>query len=161
MNILAGFPRQISVSSRSGAQSYTLVPDHYAIHGLPPGSPSPNAAYRLDNGTIAIHKGSPDHAVAQDRLSAVYALAPGGSLAVPTGLVFIRLAEGLDVRERSEEIKNAGYEMAETLTYAPNAAWLRPRSGSIADALAGLSELKKIPSVESVEPQMLMEGARR
>jgi len=45
--------------------------------------------------------------------------------------------------------------------YAPNAAWLRARSGEIADALAGTPALDALPDLEAVEPQMLMERARR
>jgi len=164
MDILATFPKQIAVNSTAGAQIYRLIADHYAIHGRQSGEPAPDAAYVLQEGTIAVFKGSPDPALAAakpERLSAVYSLTPGGSPAVPTGLVFIRLAEGTAIAERDEAIKNTGYEVSETLPYAANAAWLRSRSGGIADALASLGALEKIPSVESVEPQMLMESARR
>lgn len=164
MDILAKFPKQIRANPTDRAQTYRLIADHYAVHGLQSGEAAPDAAYVLHEGTIAVFKGSPDPALAAgtpEKLSAVYALTPGGSPAVPTGLVFIRLAEGLAIAEREEAIKNAGYEVAETLPYAANAAWLRARSGGIADALASLAALEKIPSVESVEPQMLMESVRR
>lgn len=163
MDILDKFPRQIAVSSRPGAQAYAMVPDQHAIHGQPPGKPSPNAIHLLNEGAIAVFKGSPGKASVSDpgKVTPVYTLGSGGSPAVPTGLVFIRLAEGAAIGDRRAEIENAGYEVAETLAYALNAAWLRARSGDIADALARLGELEKIPSVESVEPQMLMESARR
>jgi hypothetical protein len=164
MDILSKFPRQIAVSSRPGAQKYTLTPDQHALHGQPSGTAVPDAAYVFNEGNVAVYKGAPDPAIvtnAPDKVSPVYALGPGGSPAVPTGLVFIRFADGVGVGERLGEIKKAGYEVAETLAYAPNAAWLRAQSGNIADALAGLKALEKIPSVESVEPQMLMESARR
>ncbi len=164
MDLLATFPKQIAVNSTEGAQNYRLIADHYAVHGRKSGEPAPDAAYVLGQGTIAVFEGSPvpaTAAAAPEKLSAVYSLTPGGSPAVPTGLVFIRLAEGLAIAEREEAIKDAGYEVAETLPYAPNAAWLRSRSGGIADALAKLGSLEKILSVESVEPQMLMESVRR
>lgn len=164
MDTFASFPRQILVSSRPGSQTYTLMPGYYAIHGQQPGTPAPDAAYLFNEGTIAVFKGSPDQATvapAPDKLSPVYTLLPGGSPAVPTGLIFIRLEEGVPVGERKDKIKGAGYEVAESLAYAPNAAWLRARSGNIADALAGLKALEKLPDVESVEPQMLMESGRR
>lgn len=159
-DIFASFPQQLRVSSRPGAQTYSLMPDYYAIHGQQPGQSAPDAAYLLNDATIAVFKGSPD-AAAPNKLSPVYTLVAGGSPAVPTGLVFIRFAEVVPVVERQEEIKKAGYEVTESLAYAPNAAWLRARSGNIAAALAGLEALEKLPDVESVEPQLLMESARR
>jgi len=168
MDFLARFPSQIAASSKTGAQSYKLIPGLYAVHGLPTGTPAPNAAYLLNDGTIAVFRGSPDPAKEEEakaKLSAVYELGAGGqkggSPSVPTGLVFLRLADGVDIRERAEEIKGAGYEIAETISYALNAAWLRALSNDIADALRGVASLEKIKSVENVEPQMLMESARR
>ncbi len=95
------------------------------------------------------------------KLSPVYTLHPGGSMAVPTGQVFIRFADGVNVEERREEIETAGYKIAQKLDYAPNAAWLRASSGSIAEALSGIDKLQKLKDVENVEPQMLMHAPRR
>lgn len=164
MVLLAGFPRQLRANSRPDAQTYSVVPGHYAVHGQRPDQPAPGAAYYLSEGTIAVFKGSPDQADPEppaEKLSPVYALMPGGSPAVPTGLVFIRFGEGTAVNARAAELERAGYEIAETLPYAPNAAWVRARSGSITDALSGITALEKLPGAESVELQMLMESARR
>jgi hypothetical protein len=163
MDIFVKFPRQIAVSSSVGQQTYTVAPGLYAIHGNAK-SQAKDAEYVLNEGEIAVFKGLPENATAADateKLSPVYTLVPGGTPAVPTGLVLVRFAGGNAVSDRKDEIKNAGYEVAETLSYAPNAGWLRARSGDIADALAGLKKLKEMPSVESIEPQMLMESARR
>ena len=65
------------------------------------------------------------------------------------------------LEERRAEIEAAGYEMAQALDYAPHAAWVRARSGRIADALNGLRRLEAIPDVENVEPQMLTPRAAR
>ena len=164
VDTVAKFPRKIEVSSRLGAQTYTLLPGYYAMHGKSAGNLATEAAYELNEGTITVFRGEPDQSkleTAGDKLTPVYALGQGGSPAVPTGLVFLRLADGATIDESTQEINEAGFEVAETLAYAPNAAWLRARSGDIADALNGLKALEKIPSVESVEPQMLMEAARR
>lgn len=164
MDTLADFPQKIAVSSRPGAQSYTLIPGYYAIHGQPSGGAAPGASYLLNDGQIAVFEGLPDQETGVDapgKVSPVYSLGPGGSPAVPTGLVFIRFPEGAKISERTQEIKEAGFEVAEPLAYAPHAAWLRSQAGAIADALNGLRALEKIPNVESVEPQMLMETARR
>ena len=153
------FPPEIPVPSNQ--TTYTLKPGLYAVHGLE-SPPKAGAFQLLNDGTIAIYEGEPGGAAAApDRLSPVYTLANGGSLAVPTGLIFLRLAEEIPVAERREAVGAAGYHVVEILSYAPNAAWLRAQSGSIADALKGTKELEKIPGVENVEPQMLMVAARR
>ena len=126
--------------------------------------PAQLAELLLDDGKIAIFKVEANNSLSAGKagtVGAVYRLTPGGSLAVPTGRIFIRFAEGLDVNSVKEELDNAGYEVTETLAYAQNAAWLQTRSGEIADSLNGLAGLKKLPNVESVEPQMLMESVRR
>ncbi|HAZ43592.1 MAG TPA: hypothetical protein DDW76_16925, partial [Cyanobacteria bacterium UBA11369] len=68
--------------------------------------------------------------------------------------VFIRFAEKVDVESHREAIEQAGYQIAQTLSYAPHAAWVRAQSGKISDALTGISKLEAIPNVENVEPQM-------
>lgn len=163
MDPLARFPRQLAASSKPEAAIYTSVPDRFAVHRHQGGEKPPGAEYVFDDGKIAIFKGDtpPSAAAGDGNVSAVYTLAQGGSLAVPSGLVFIRLADGLDVNENTEAFADAGYEVAERLAYAPNAAWLQARSGDIADALNGLEELRKLSNVESVEPQMLMESVLR
>lgn len=91
---------------------------------------------------------------ADDRV--VYTVQPGGSVAIPTGRIFIRFADGVNVADRTSDIENAGYKIAEKIDYAKNAAWLSEESGSIAKALAGIENLESIKGVENVEPQMLM-----
>jgi hypothetical protein len=115
----------------------------------------------LDGEEVTIFKGEPEEGKTSKRIVPVYRLEPGGGMGVPTGLVFLRLAEGVDIEEHSQEINGAGYEVAERLSYAPNAAWLRAESGSIEDALDGLARLGSVPDVENFEPQMLMQSARR
>ncbi|MGH7960233.1 MAG: hypothetical protein ACRERD_00210, partial [Candidatus Binatia bacterium] len=99
--------------------------------------------------------------VSSGKVGPVYALHPSGTPAVPTGQVFIRFQEGVTVEARRQEIEQAGYEIAQSIAYAPHAAWLQARSGEIAAALTGIPTLEKIAGVENVEPQMLMPKANR
>ncbi len=164
MDFLAKFPRKLIAGSKAGGPSYELATDFYAVHRQRVDEHVEGAEQFLDDGKIAIFKLGPDGgttAARHGKVSAVYTLVSGGSLAVPTGLVFVRFADGIDVNERKEELSKAGYEVTETLAYAPAAAWLKTRSEDIADALNGLAALERLPNVESVEPQMLMESARR
>ena len=158
------YPRQIRANMASSAPLYVLKSDQYAVHQRSPDLPAPDAALLLDDGAIAVFQGEPDEATEASQagdLSPVYGLQPGGVPAVPTGRVFVRFAEGVKAESRRQEIGRAGYELVESPVYAPQAAWLRARSGETADALAGIPKLEQLPDVENVEPQMLMERTRR
>ncbi|MEH1889357.1 MAG: hypothetical protein V7K92_07785 [Nostoc sp.] len=154
------YPEQIRVGSDRTAVSYTRKPGYYAIHYNQPKTVASGAVLQLNDGAIAVFPGEPNRSE-QGTLSPIYTLQPNGSLAVPTGLVFIRFAEGVDVESQREVINRVGYEVAQSLDYAPHAAWLRAQSGNIADAIAGIPQLEAIPKVENIEPQMLMEKGLR
>ncbi|MEH2322126.1 MAG: hypothetical protein V7K32_00695 [Nostoc sp.] len=161
------YPEQICVGgdAESGlrlrtAVSYTRKPGYYAIHYNQPKTVALGAVLQLNDGKIAVFSGEPNQSE-QGILTPIYTLQPNGSIAVPTGLVFIRFAEGVDVKSQRQVINRAGYEIVESLDYAPHTAWLRVQSGNIADAIARISQLKVIPKVENIEPQMLMERGLR
>ncbi len=161
------YPEQIRVGgdTQGGlrlrtAVSYTRKPGYYAIHYNQPKTLVTGAILQLNDGKIAVFPGEPNQSE-QGTLSPIYTLQPNGSLAVPTGLVFIRFAEGVDVKSQREVINRAGYEIAQKLLYAPHTAWLRAQSGNIADAIARIPQLEAIPKVENIEPQMLMERGLR
>jgi len=159
-NIFNDYPEELAASSESGAPAYHLTSGYYAVHGEPePSEAAP--VFTIDEGPISVMRGEPDENAARTKLGAVYSLHRGGSLAVPTGQVLIRFVKGVAVVDRERQIKDAGYEIEQKLDYAPNTAWLRSRSKKIADALNGISALRKIPDVENVEPQMLMQAAHR
>ncbi|MHC5738501.1 hypothetical protein [Nostoc sp.] len=161
------YPQQIRVGGdaysglRQGtAVSYTRKPGYYAIHYNQPRTVPPGAILQLNDGAIAVFSGEPNQSE-PGTLSPIYTVQPNGSLAIPTGLVFIRFAEGVDVQSQRQVINRAGYEVAQNLDYAPHTAWLRATSGNIADAIAGISQLEAIANVENVELQMLMERGFR
>lgn len=161
------YPEQIRVGSHAyaglrlrTAVSYTRKPGYYAIHYNQPKTLVTGAILQLNDGKIAVFPGEPNQSE-QGTLSPIYTLQPNGSLAVPTGLIFIRFAEGVDVKSQREVINRVGYEIVESLDYAPHTAWLRAQSGNIADAIARISQLEAIPKVENIEPQMLMERGLR
>lgn len=95
------------------------------------------------------------------RRTPVYTSQPGGRIAVPTGRVFVRLAPGLRFEDHADSFRRAGYEIVETVSYAPNAGWVRSAKSSIASALTELQRLAAFPVVENVEPQMLTEAVHR
>ena len=157
-------PREIHAGAEHSSAHYVYKAGYYAVHDQPPGTLAPGAAALLDEGAIAIYQGAPDLATATSattRLGPVYALQPGDLLAVPTGLVFVRFSSGIAAATHAKDIEQAGYELVEIPSYAPQAAWVRARSGDIADALADFAALAQLPDAENAEPQMLMERHAR
>lgn len=152
------YPQQIHVGQ--SAVSYNRQLGYYAVHYKQPGIESPGAVLQLNDGAIAVFQGEPDQPKT-DTLSPIYALQTDGSLAVPTGLVFIRFVEEVDVESQRGALKQAGYAVAQSLSYAPHAAWLRAQSGKILDAIVKIPQLEAIPDVENVELQMLMARVQR
>jgi hypothetical protein len=167
-NYFSEYPQQIRFGTEQSAVLYSRKPGYYAVHYKQPGTVAPGAVLQLNDGAIAVFQGEPDESENAIRLASttgtlgpIYTLQADGTLAVPTGLVFIRFVEGVEVESRREAIKQAGYEIAQSLSYAPQAAWLHAKSGNILDALVGISKLESIPNVGNVEPQMLIERVQR
>jgi hypothetical protein len=114
--------------------------------GLPKTVPRPRGpAYELDESADA----------------PVYRPGGTGAAAIPTGRVFVRFAEGTDARARADALAAAGFTLEAVPAYARHAAWVRPASGRLADALTGFESLRALPGVENVEPQFETEAARR
>lgn len=162
------YPQQIRSGTHPSAALYSRESGYYAVHYQQPDTAAPGAILQLNEGAIAVFPGQPDEpqnalqlASKTGTVGPIYTLQPGGSFAVPTGLIFIRFAQGVEVDTQHEAIQNAGYEVDQSLSYAPNAAWLRASSGSLLEALKGISRLESIPHVEAVEPQMLMPSTPR
>jgi hypothetical protein len=156
------FPKTVSAGTSSPQRQYQRVDTHFAVHGQEKRSeveptlefgPERIAVYPIDRFRDVAHSGS--------ETTPVYSLTKNGTVAVPTGKVFVRLAQNLNFEDSAEAFRRAGYEVDQTLSYAPNAGWLRPTSSSVASSLAGLSKLSAIPGVDNVEPQMLSKRASK
>ncbi len=156
---LSEFPDAFPASSENAQQRYRRSATHFAVHD---DKPRPGATSELKSEKIAIY---PIGRLADFPMSArrtpVYTLQPGGKIAVPTGRVFVRLAPKERLRDHAESFRKAGYDIVETVSYAPNAGWLRAANSSMAAALSGLHRLAELPAVENVEPQMLAEMAQK
>jgi hypothetical protein len=164
------FPHRLSVDNYRGAV-FEREPELYAVRQQEPASQdaattrqeaSPVAVVR-DGATsaFAVYRGQPGKEVNDAEVRPVYSVGPDGPLAVPTGRVLVRLAKGMSPEARKQEFASAGYEIETTLPYAPSAAWLKPQHGGVAHALSNLDALGKMPGVDHVEPQLLMERAFR
>ncbi len=158
-NAFSDYPPEIRFSSQEPAVLYRLTSGYYAVHYPQPQAADPNAILQLNDGAIVVFPGTPHNV--SGTVSPLYTLQAKGSLAVPTGLIFIRFSEGVTATSHQAEIKGSGYEIAEIPSYAPHTAWLRSQSGQILAALSGIAKLETIPDVENVEPQMLMASVGR
>jgi hypothetical protein len=132
-----------------GGAAYELRPDLHARHG----AGAEGGGEVADFGTVRVYSGAVEGG------DPVYALS-GGSLAVPTGRVFVRFADGGSPRAAERQIADAGFRIEQVPAYAPNAAWVAP-AGDIAAALRGVDALRAVPGVEHAEPEMLMDRHRR
>jgi hypothetical protein len=156
----ASAPRELQTSTSRPELRYEREPDLVAIHGGEPGTIP--QAQRLDAQTL-VAPATVAAAAARTgaRLGPVYRRLEGGTLVVPTGAALVRFAEGDPVESHRGELRKAGYELAETLTYAPHAGWVRAVEDDVVAALRGLDQLRDLPGVEHVEPQVLSERRPR
>jgi hypothetical protein len=158
-DLMDGFPRQIPVGPPGGVV-YEQKPGYVALHGGP--LPAQGAVVVFEPEGIAILRGSPPAGLSPGQvISPVYGPKEGEGLAAPTGQIFIRFREGERAEAHRAALERAGFSIALELDHAPQAAWLRARSGSIAEALSGASRLRTLPGVESVEVQLLMQRQPR
>jgi hypothetical protein len=97
-------------------------------------------------------------------LGPVYRRSPGGEPVVPTGRVLVRFAgtaERAGTADHAAVLAAAGYQLTETLGYAPDAVWARASEGGVVGSLSRLDELAAAADVVHAEPELLSERAWR
>ena len=160
----AAYPNEILAVSERRAVRYTRLPGCFAVHGSLPDALLPTRLTDLQRENISICRGDwprPEQLAPGTNVTPVYAPEGAGHPSVPTGLVFIRFQAPVPSESRREALARAGYVISRTMPYAPEAAWLEPISGSIAEALTNLPRLTTLADVEAVTPQFLSVVARR
>lgn len=157
--LISSWPRQLAKSSERPGVVYELAEDLVATHGVL----AVEALVQFEDERIALCR--PDVAargpVDLADVGPVYRQRPGGPVAVPTGRVLVRFAEGESLERHRSDLASAGFEVEQPLAYAPHAAWLRPSTGHVSDALRQLARLDHLEGVENVEPQMLTKRGLR
>lgn len=160
----SAYPTEIKASTEHPELRYVRVSHYFTIYGQPPSGIATAMTLSGSEGEIAICRGDAAESARVAEISEIapaYALHPAGPLSAPSGLVFIRFEDGVDVAARTEEIARAEYIVVKRVPQAPNAAWLEASSRRVADALKGTERLERIPNVVNVEPQMLSERVHR
>ena len=150
---LSEYPKRLRASTQNPDVVYVRDDNHYAVHGQPANA----RGIELAPGEmgITVIAGQPK-SLTKD-MTAVYR--NDAALAVPTGRVLVRFAEGVDAGARAQRIEMAGYRIEMQLSYAPNAAWVCDCEGDVAGALKHIDRLEMLPDIENVEPQMLSQRA--
>jgi hypothetical protein len=153
------FPLHVRAGS-GNAGVFARRPDMHAVRQTA-GDSTDDAIARIPDGkrTLAVYKGDAPAARAAAEVLPVYSAGPDGPIAVPTGRVFVRFAEGVRADERRDALTALGFEIERTMSYAKNAAWVSSADGGVAHALERLPQLESLPDVMHVEPQLLMERA--
>jgi len=151
------------VRSENDGTTFERRLDLYAVR-KPADEPGPDgraAIASLADGdeVFTVHAGEPPRTRSAEEVGPVYSAGPDGPLAIPTGRVFVRFADGVRAEDRRAAFEATGFKIDKLLPYAPNAAWLRPSRGGIAAALPRATDLGKLPDVVHVEPQLLLQRA--
>lgn len=161
------YPPTLKHSTQNPAIVYRRSPEFIALRGTPPPARSDDPLLEMtgDHGELvrvyrATAEGAEAFPAEAASITAVYELPPG-RLVVPTGRVFVRFGEDVAPEARSAELKRAGYRIAMTLAYAPNAAWLEANDGQVATALSNIERLEAMTGVVNVEPQLLAPRRQR
>jgi hypothetical protein len=163
-DLLTAFPRTLRASTTRPETVYRRVPGLIAVHGRSAVPREVETVLRFEDPPILVCRSasrSIPPALLEATLTPVYALTPRGAPAVPTGLVLVRFAEGIDAAGRGDQISRLGFAVVEPLGYAPSAAWVRSAAGDISASLSGIPALEALADVVNVEPQMLQRIARR
>jgi hypothetical protein len=139
-------------------ETYFIQKNRFAIHGpLPPTLNLP-ILYKLDQEQITVLTGSPEiiNTFEESLIwTPVYGHDDDDLPAVPTGLVFIELEEGKLIEDKRELLLEKRFSILEIIGYAPHCAWLVSDRGDIAEALNHMADLKQIPDVVNIKPQLL------
>lgn len=158
------FPLNMTVEADGGARQYIRERDCFAIHGPVPSPLISSVLYSFGDPAISVCRGAASALStlpADLTITPVYRLGRNGPQGVPSGRVFIRFKDTVQVKERQQELTACGYFISETLSYAPHAAWLQSMDGNIATALCAFAKLRTLRDVVWVEPQMFMRPGMR
>ena len=155
--VIRSAPPTIELAGNPAATAF-LDDQLVAIRGAAPRSA---AVATFEGGEVSVTEADSAPALGKEgKIGPVYRQ-QGGTLAVPTGRVLIRLPPGDDPQAHSKGLSTAGFKLDEVLPYAPHAAWLRPQDDQPITALGGIDRLRSLPGIEHVELQVLTESATR
>ncbi len=158
------FLQEFSVATSPGPTRYLLADEYIAIPKSAAVASQLEIECYFEEEDICVCRTAPGEesgSLESGDFGPVYQIGEGGPLAVPTGRVFVRFDERTPLASRREDIERTGFVIQQPLSYAPQAGWLTPQSGKIADALQDFPKLTRLAGILAVEPQMLMQRELR
>ena len=160
----AGYPDKLRHSTQNPKIVYVRANDLYALRGPAGSRELPLATLNAESGeAIRVYRGTTRatsaRALSETPPLPVYSQG-AEAYAIPTGRVLVRFADSIKAESRADDLKKLGYRIAQTLVYAPNAAWLESESG-MTDALRNIERVERLEGVENVEPQFLSPRAAK
>jgi hypothetical protein len=154
-------PRRLRASSRSRDLEYRLADDLVALHRRADKTLAASADVVAELPEAVVVRRGAKKTAERGGTGPVYHAGDPRTLAVPTGKLFVRLKKGLRASARRTAFARAGYEIVGSPSYAPNAAWLAPATGTIAEALSNIGRVERIAGVVNVEPELLRQRVAR
>ncbi len=155
---------EFTVATSPEATRYLLANDYIATPKSTAEMAQLQIEYCFEDEDICVCSAGPGSDIENlgtGEIAPVYRIGERGSLAVPTGRVFVRFEERTTLVSHLQEIERAGFVIQQVLSYAPQAGWLQPQSGRITDALQDFPKLTRLPGIQTVEPQLLMQRELR
>ncbi|MDX1434268.1 MAG: hypothetical protein R3286_17640 [Gammaproteobacteria bacterium] len=152
-----------SLEIDDGARRVVLEkhPRFFALEGSIPPAWSAEVTERL-NDDLAILRGPPPAGeTAKVKVLPIYTAGERSPPAIASGRLFLRLASGAQARALGSRLAALGLDVVEVPAWAPECAWLAPRSGIAAHALGRLDEVRALPGVVRVEPELLRQMTRK
>lgn len=140
---------------------FELRAELVALHGPRPRGQAERALLLLPDAQLEVLRAGDVAPGEARRRGPVYSQAPAGVLAVPTGRVFLVLAEPALEPGFAQELARRGLRPLAPGAPAPGTLWIEPESGRIEDGLAALDALKAMPGVRNAEPELVREAQRR
>ena len=127
----------------------------FALRGDVPQALARDVTHRLDEGVVIVRAPPSGDDAIQVNVLPVYTAGAGSPPAVASGRLFVRLERGSEASSWAGRFEPLGLVIEEVPAYAPNCAWLAPRSGIAAHALRSLDALRALPGVAHAEPELL------
>lgn len=93
--------------------------------------------------------------------SVAYRAKESGTSVKATGRIHVRCADADAADEAQAAWEQLGFEVVQRPSWAPETAWIARRDGDSGRALSSLETLAELEGVVQVEPELLLERAKR
>jgi len=162
-------PKNLIIDSGRHKTEYRLEPE---LVGKPREKLSPDDeivadARQLDCVVVRHHEdegAKPESPAASNDKAApgrpVYRMGRHGSIAIPTGRLFVRMDPAVRLADQAENLKESGLHIDKSYDWAPNAGWVRGDSDDFSDVLSKIDLISDRLKAH-VEPELISIAERK